>query len=198
MPQTTVPRDRTSPTQPFPTRPLPFDLQGSTEENLMTYTPVLHQRALDQLNAFVHGPLFTPPSLQGTITIPGNWGAASWGGASFDPDTGMLYVPSRTLMHLQRVVPGGPTDTVLFKLGSSVPRPAADAQPAPPQPGPATVDDLSLFKPPYSRVTAIDMNTGEYRWRITLGTLTTVAVAICFKTSQSRQDSAKAFDATIS
>jgi len=187
VPPTTVPRDRSSPTQPFPTKPPPFDLQGSTEENLLTFTPQLRQRALAVLRQFVHGPLFTPPALQGTITMPGNFGAASWGGASFDPETGILYVPSRMMVHFQQIIPGGPKETVLFRQGRPSPpptpasgtpnQPAAptpppaspNAEPPAPPPNPTLVDDLWLFKPPYSRVTAIDMNKGEHAWMTPVG-----------------------------
>ena len=72
VPQSTVPGERTSPTQPFPTRPPAFDLQGTTEENLIDFTPALRERALKQLKNFEHGPLFTPPSLKGTLHAPGH------------------------------------------------------------------------------------------------------------------------------
>lgn len=190
VPQSKVPRERSSPTQPFPSKPPAFDLQGSTEQNVLSFTPELRRRALEKLGQFVHGPLFTPPSLEGTLTIPGNFGAGSWGGASFDPETGMLYVPSRMMFHLQRIVPGEGTDTVLFRLGSGTPQPAtpsttdagnarppaAAPPPAPPSntpavppTNPATLDDLWLFKPPYSRVTAINMNKGEMAWMTPVG-----------------------------
>jgi quinoprotein glucose dehydrogenase len=166
VPQSTVPGEHTSPTQPFPTKPAAYDLQGSTEENLLNFTPELRQRALQKLNAFVHGPLYTPPSREGTITVPGNWGAGSWGGAAFDPETHVLYVPSRTLVHLQCVVPGSKEEKTDFKLGACT-APAGlatnDAFPL------ETLEGLSLFKPPYSRVTAIDMNRGEHVWMTPIG-----------------------------
>src|SRR4029077_17527632 len=72
VPRSAVPGERTSPTQPVPTKPPPFDLQGSTEENLIDFTPELRQRALEQLKTVDHGPLFTPPSLpKSYIQIPG-------------------------------------------------------------------------------------------------------------------------------
>ncbi|PYR51090.1 MAG: pyrroloquinoline quinone-dependent dehydrogenase [Acidobacteria bacterium] len=165
VPQSTVPGERTSRTQPFPTRPPAFDLQGAVEENLLDFTPELRQRALDQLRQFVSGPLFTPPSEQGTLSLPGNLGGANWGGAAFDPETSTLYVPSRT------------TPTVLY----AVPRVPGSSGPAPPPPAAGagatprnlstllTVDGLPLFKPPYARVTAINLNTGEHRWTAALG-----------------------------
>jgi quinoprotein glucose dehydrogenase len=160
VPRSTVPGEQTSPTQPFPTRPPPFDLQGSTEENLMDFTPELRQRALDQLKAFEHGPLFTPFSLpRSNILIPGIAGGANWGGAGFDPDTGLLYVPSRlapTVITLTNVDPKqGNMRYVRADLGTGT--------------GPDMIEGLSIFKPPYSRITAIDLNKGEHRWMSPVG-----------------------------
>ena len=157
VPQSTVPGERTSLTQPFPTKPPPFDLQGATEENLLDLTPELKERALQQLQQFEYGPLFTPAVLNDTVVLPGALGGANWGGAGFDPDTGVLYVPSRTVPWVYRVVPGDPTRTNFFYLrqggGGSV----------------LTLDGLPIFKPPYSRLTAIDMNSGEQLWMAPLG-----------------------------
>ena len=164
VPQSAVPGERTSRTQPFPTRPPAFDLQGAVEENLLDFTPELHRRATDQLKQLVSGPLFTPPSEQGTLSLPGNLGGANWGGAAFDPETGTLYVPSRTTPTILRAVPRVP--------GASGPaQPAgASAGGVPRDPSTLlTVDGLPLFKPPYARVTAINLNTGERRWTAALG-----------------------------
>jgi quinoprotein glucose dehydrogenase len=160
VPRSTVPGEQTSPTQPFPTKPPPFDLQGSTEENLMDFTPDLRQRALEQLKAFEHGPLFTPFSLRkSNILIPGIAGGANWGGAGFDPDTGLLYVPSRlapTVITLTNVDPKqGNMRYVRADLGTGT--------------GPDMIEGLSIFKPPYSRITAIDLNKGEHRWMSPVG-----------------------------
>ena len=92
----TVPGERTARTQPFPTKPPAFDLQGSTEDNLIDFTPELRKRALEKLNALEHGPLFTPLSAtKANVLEPGIAGGANWGGAGFDRETGVLYVPSR-------------------------------------------------------------------------------------------------------
>jgi quinoprotein glucose dehydrogenase len=160
VPASTVPGERTSRTQPFPTKPAPFDLQGSTEENLLDFTPALRQRALDQLNTFEHGPLFTPLSLtKSNLLVPGIAGGANWGGAGFDPDTGVLYVPSRTeptVITLTAVDPKqGNMRYVRAPLGTGA--------------GLERIEGLSIFKPPYSRITAIDLNTGEHRWMSPIG-----------------------------
>ena len=157
VPQSTVPGERTSPTQPFPTKPPPFDLQGAVEENLIDFTPELRKQALDQLHNFEHGPLFTPSSLNTTVFLPGLLGGANWGGAGFDPETGVLYVPSRTDPWASRVVRGDPTRTNFLYIrqggGGDV----------------LTLDGLPIFRPPYSRLTAIDMNKGEHLWMAPLG-----------------------------
>jgi quinoprotein glucose dehydrogenase len=160
VPGSTVPGERTSPTQPFPTKPPPFDLQGSTEENLIDFTPELRKRALDQLKTFEHGPLFTPISLsKSNILIPGIAGGANWGGAGFDPDTGILYVPSRTaptVLTLTKVDPKqGNMRYVRADLGTGA--------------GLDMIEGLSIFKPAYSRITAIDLNKGEHRWTSPVG-----------------------------
>ena len=160
VPASTVPGERTSTTQPIPVKPAPFDLQGSTEENLLDFTPELRTRAQEQLKTFEHGPLFTPLSLaKSNLLVPGIAGGANWGGAGFDPDTGILYVPSRTdptVITLTQVDP---------KQGDMRYQRAALGTGA----GLERIEGLSIFKPPYSRLTAIDLNTGEHRWMAAVG-----------------------------
>ncbi len=159
VPTSTVPRERASPTQPIPSRPPAFDLQGTTEDNLIAFTPELKARALEKLGLFEHGPLYTPPSLKGTIILPGMFGGANWGGAGLDPETGVLYVPSRMFPSVNRVVAQDATRTnLLYRNGGR--GPSVDD---------AAIDDLPIFKPPYSRVTAIDLNRGEHAWMAPLG-----------------------------
>ena len=152
-PPSTVPGEQAAPTQPFPTRPPPFDLQGAVEDNLIDFTPELRRRALEQLRQFEHGPLFTPPTERGTLMLPGLLGAASWGGAGFDAETGILYVPSRTSPSVAR--PSGPGAP---RRGSPI-MARADT----------TIEGIPLFKPPWARLTAIDMHRGEILWVSPLG-----------------------------
>jgi quinoprotein glucose dehydrogenase len=101
VPASTVPGEKSSPTQPFPTRPPAFDRQGITEADLIDFTPELKAEALAIFKQYRTGPMFTPPSIvgegpndtKGTIQLPGSVGGADWTGAAFDPETGMLYVP---------------------------------------------------------------------------------------------------------
>jgi quinoprotein glucose dehydrogenase len=164
VPPSDVPGEKASPTQPFPTRPAPFEAQGLTTDDLIDFTPELRAKALEVVKNFKIGPLFTPPSLlvqngnQGTLGRPSASGGANWSGAAVDPDTGMLYVPSRNSLGIFRLEP--PTPDQKSNLRYMEARGGAN---------PAMPDGLPLFKPPYSRMTAINMNTGEHVWMVPLG-----------------------------
>ena len=102
VPQSNVPGEKTSPTQPFPTKPLPFDRQGVTIDDLIDFTPALRAQAIEQVKAYKIGPLFTPPALAtpdgpiATLMLPAEVGGANWPGGSFDPETNRLYIHSHT------------------------------------------------------------------------------------------------------
>jgi quinoprotein glucose dehydrogenase len=155
--QSTLESERTWPTQPFPTRPAPFDRQGITEKDLIDFTPELHAEARAILSKHHHGPLYTPPVEGTTIMLPGWIGGASWAGAGFDPDTGLLYVPSITAPFIVTLSRPDPAKSDLKFTA----RPPAYAE------GPR---GLPLTKPPYGRVTAIDLASGEHGWMSPLGT----------------------------
>ena len=164
VPQSDVPGERTAPTQPFPTKPAPFEYQGVTLDDLIDFTPELRAEAVKTIQKFRIGPLFTPPSLdaqggtQGTIERPGEGGGANWQGAAVDPETGILYVPSRngfSVIHFYTPeAEKGGTVRFTHKPGGEVPR------------GP---QGLPIFKPPYSRMTAIDLNKGSHLWTSPIG-----------------------------
>jgi quinoprotein glucose dehydrogenase len=157
----TVPGEEASPTQPFPTRPPAFERQGSTADNVIDWTPELHAEALTILEKYEHGPLFTPPSVRGTLQLPGSAGGGNWGGAAFDPESGVLYVPSMTVEIIASIVKGDPTRTELAWVG--------DRQFGYGLMEPLGPRGLPLFKPPYARVTAIDLRRGEILWQSPLG-----------------------------
>lgn len=159
VPQSGTPGEKTALTQPFPTKPPAFDRQGATIENLIDFTPELRAEAIAITDRYVIGPMFTPPSVRGdgpndkrgTIQLPGSQGGADVQGGAFDPETGYLYIPSITSPFVADVLEGNPDRTNLaFVKGSRQwiggPR------------------GLPLFKPPYGRITAIDMNRGEIVW----------------------------------
>jgi quinoprotein glucose dehydrogenase len=161
VPQTTVPREWTAKTQPFPTKPPAFSLQGTTEENVIDFTPALRRQALEQLQNFQYGPFYTPPSEKGTIILPGYQGGANWGGGAFDPETGMFYVPSRLQSDVLRLAPGNPARSNFFYDSGGTGGPNLTAL--------QRIEGLYIFKPPYSKVTAIDMNKGEIAWTSAIG-----------------------------
>jgi quinoprotein glucose dehydrogenase len=157
VPASDVPGERASPTQPVPSKPAPFEYQGVTVDDLVDFTPEMRQMALSAVKAFRMGPLFTPPSLEGTIVRPGTVGGANWSGAAVDPETGMLYVPSRNGFAVVTLVKPDPAlDSNLLYMQA-------------PGRSPQMPQGLPLVKPPYSRLTAIDMNTGDHAWMIPAG-----------------------------
>jgi quinoprotein glucose dehydrogenase len=145
------------------TKPAPFEHQGITEDDLIDFTPELRAEALEIAKRFRMGPLFNPPSLAdasdgtgGAFSVPGAWGGANIpGGASVDPETGMLYVATVRGSSVYAMVPGeaqGSNAGYVSKSGAG-----------------ARVQGLPLLKPPWTSIVAIDMNTGEHAWRIPNG-----------------------------
>ncbi len=164
VPGSDTPGEWISPTQPFPTKPLPFDRHGITEDDLIDFTPELKAEALEIVEPYILGEIFTPPSIRGdaatdtkgTLQLPGSVGGAEWGGAGFDPATGMLYVPSVTGAFAADLTPGNPDRmNVRYTRGTR-------AFPDGPR-------GLPLTKPPYGRITAIDMTTGDHVWMVPNG-----------------------------
>jgi quinoprotein glucose dehydrogenase len=158
VPLSDVPGEVASPTQRFPTRPPPFERQGTLEEHLVDLTPELRAKARERFRRWRTGPLFTPPSLEGTLMLPGPSGGASWQGAAADPD-GVLFVGSVMMPAVVSVLPGGGPGGRKFRYvaGLSLSLPGWITK------------RISIFQPPYSRITAIDLNRGEIRWQIPNG-----------------------------
>ena len=161
VPPSNVPGERTHPTQPFPTKPAPFERQGMSEEDLIDFTPEIHAAAAEIASKLVLGPIFTPPIVKGTdgkdatVFLPGAGGGANFPGANVDPDTGILYVPSHTRPYAMSLVePDDPESDWPYVI--NVQRNI----------GPM---GLPLTKPPYRRITAIDLNTGEHVWQTAFG-----------------------------
>ena len=156
VPQGDVPGEWYSPTQPFPTKPPPFDLQGVTEDDIIDFTPELRAEAMQIIEESARfGPLFEPPAVAGTrkpvIQAPGTGGGINWPGSAVDPETGRLFVPSQTRLRTVELVPYEAPATVGYFTDPW----------ARPIPGPR---GLPIVKPPYKRITAFDLNTGEQLW----------------------------------
>ena len=174
--ETNLPGEVPSLTQPFPTKPAPFDYQGITLDDLVDFTPRVRQMAVDAVDGYRLGPLFTPPTrpveggVQGTLMRPPDNGAAGWAGAALDPVTGMLYVPSRNNAVVIPLYAPDPAQgaSVPFTHGAPEAERLARAREGR-RAGPQMPQGLPLVKPPYSRITAIDMNTGNHEWMVPLG-----------------------------
>jgi len=164
VPSSNTPGERTAATQPFTTRPAPFDRHGLLIDDLIDFTPELRAEAVAIARRYVIGPIYTPPSIKGpgptdtkgTLQMPGATGGAEWGGAPFDPETGIMYVPSITGTFAADLLPGDPAKTNLrYTRGSR------DLVEGP--------QGLPITKPPYGRITAISLNTGEHLWMVPNG-----------------------------
>jgi len=189
--QSTVPGEKTSATQPFPTKPPAYDRQGSSVDDLIDFTPELRAEALKLASRYKMGPVFTPPVVSkiegplGTLAMAVNSGGTNWPGGSFDPETHMLYVFSQSQMGSLGLVPGDPklsgdfawiqgnAATGARTSGGAGADAGADRAPAAPAAenagGGLTVRGLPLVKPPYGRISAIDLNKGEIRWQVAHG-----------------------------
>jgi len=160
VPRSDVPGEWTSPTQPIPTKPAAYDRQGFTEDDVIDFTPEIRAAALAELDGLRLGPIYTPASLtdasdgtRGTLMLPNYGGGTNWEGGAADPVTGMVYIPSNTSPAIAAVRQDSGTDVGYVFAGGQVPQPLG----------------LPLAKPPWSRITAIDMNTGEHAWMVANG-----------------------------
>ncbi len=169
-----VPGERASPTQPVPSLPAPFAKQGFTEADVVDFTPQIRARALDIVRQYRLGPMYTPPSVQGTIVMPGAIGGAGWGGGAFDPESGIIYIKATNSPALYRIFKTpSPSDTVDANYMVDLPHSSLSLSIEAPSDTvgehQAPVTDIPIVKPPYGTLTAIDLNTGAQRWQITLG-----------------------------
>ena len=161
VPPSDIPGERAALTQPFPTKPPAYDRQGVSVDDLIDFTPELHAAALEAIKPYHIGPLFTPATLQhapdgtkGLISLPGSLGGADWEGGAADLETGIVYVGSHTAPSILAMGRDSVhSDMNVVNLGG----------------GPPTVQGLPLLKPLYSRITAINMNRGDFLFQIPSG-----------------------------
>ena len=173
--QSTVPGEETSPTQPFPTKPPAYDLQGASIDDLINFTPELRAEAAKIASKYKLGPVFTPGVVSkpegpyATLALATAGGGTNWAGGSYDPETHIAYIPSQRAMTPIGLVPGDPSRTdMMFMSGSAAPRTGSGGGGEGAGPG-LTVQGLPLVKPPYGSISAIDLNKGEILWQIANG-----------------------------
>ena len=180
-----VPGEWYSPTQPFPTKPPAYDLQGVLTDDLINFTPELRAEAVKLVSRYKLGPMFTPgvlskwPGPLATLTAATAGGGSNWPGGAYDPATHIFYVESQSVVTPIGLVPGGTRSDMNFISGqarSPDPTPAGASSTAAGGAeggegggGGLTVQGLPLLKPPYGRLTAIDLNKGEILWQVAHG-----------------------------
>lgn len=155
VPQSTVPGEKTSPTQPIPTKPPPFAALGLTEENLIDFTPEIEREARRIVSEYGFSPVFTPPTEKGVFMTPGDGGGANWPGAALDPATSILYVSSMSHTMILKVIKPDPNRSNMDYVVS------LDRIRGP--------FELPLLKEPASRITAVDLKTGTHAWMTPMG-----------------------------
>ena len=164
VPPSDIPGEVLSPTQPHPTKPPDFDQQGIGPDDLIDFTPELRERALEVLNKFRYGrSIFTPPSVgtadgtYGTLQVPASTGGVNWPGGSFDPETGIFYQYSKTEITNLGLVNDPDRSDMNFIRGR--PEGVSARQEA------LNIEGIPIIKPPWGRISAIDLNRGEILWQ---------------------------------
>ena len=171
VPQSDAPGEKTWATQPFPTRPAPFEMQGITEDDLNDLTPEIKKEAIAIAKQYRMGPLYTPPSLwaapdgtKGAFVVPGaNGGANIPGGAAVDPETGIIYVATERGHSVIALIPGSERGKVIGGSNSNMNYVSR---------GPGGIrgpQGLPLLKPPFGSIVAVDLNTGDHLFRVPNG-----------------------------
>ncbi len=162
-----VPGELLALTQPFPTKPPAYDRQGISEDDLIDFTPALRAEALELVAKFRLGPIFTPPVVAdpdgsyGTLMLPSTGGGTNWPGGSVDPETGIFYQFSFTNVVSLGLVNDPARSDMDFIRGN----PAGVA----PRDRSLNIRGLPLVKPPWGRISAIDLKTGDIIWQIAHG-----------------------------
>ncbi len=185
-----VPGEWYSPTQPIPTKPPAFDRQSVKDDDLIDFTPAIKARAKEIADHYVRGDVFTPPTLSqydgkwGTLGLPGAQGGCNWPGGAFDPETKIAYIYSKTQPAVFGVVHRDGSDFEYVHGNALMPAMATNNQnvgtaasagsvpselSGPLRPGIATVAGLPIVKPPYGRITALDLKGGSIAWQVAHG-----------------------------
>ena len=172
VPKSDMPGEKASPTQPFPTWPKPFARQSFTEADINPYVPKADQDKLHELFKTARNEgLFTPPSLQGTISMPGNNGGANWGTSAIDPVHQRFFVMAKQLPTFDKLFPDRRPAAL-----EAMPNGGGDVTPyKSPVNFMLQSNGLPAIGPPWSTITAYDMNTGKILWQVPDGDIAALA-----------------------
>ncbi|MBD93561.1 MAG: quinoprotein glucose dehydrogenase [Acidobacteria bacterium] len=163
----TVPGELLALTQPYPTRPPAYDRQGVGLDDLIDFTPELRAEAEQIVSNYRVGPIFTPPMVSvpegpwGTLMLPSQAGGTNWPGGSLDPETGIIYLYTYTQVVSLGLINDPERSDMDFIRGRTSEVTARDAA--------LTIDGIPIIKPPWGRITAIDLNRGEILWQVPHG-----------------------------
>lgn len=167
--QSEVPGEVLSPTQPFPTKPPAIDRQGIGIDDLIDFTPELRAKAVEIASKYTLGPIYTPPTVAdpetgnfGTLIVPAATGGVNWPGGAVDPETGIMYQYTKTEVTALRMV-NDPEASDMDYISSRRLRGVSPADLA------LNVEGLPLVKPPWARISAVDLNKGEIVWQVPHG-----------------------------
>jgi len=177
-----VPGEQTWPTQPFPTAPPPFARQSFTADDINPFLPEAEQAELrERMAGYRNEGLFTPPSLRGSIQMPGHNGGGNWGSSAIDPTRGTMYIVSKEIPTLLTLIEPGAGGRG-GRGGRGGGRGRGGPPPPPPNAGGAFVpytspydfmlmptNGLSSIGPPWSQLTAYDLNEGTILWQVPHG-----------------------------
>lgn len=155
VPASDVPGEEAWSTQPIPVKPPPFAVQHFDETNVTNIGEENQEYVLKQLKEVRAGSAFLPPSLEGSVVIPGFHGGANWSGASFDPESGILYLNSNNVPNLMTLIPADPGARYRYRHKGYIQMRDHEGYPA--------------IKPPWGVLNAIDLNQGTITWQVPLG-----------------------------
>jgi quinoprotein glucose dehydrogenase len=170
VPASDVPGEEAWPTQPFPVRPPPLAPQKLSPEDAWGLTPFDRAACRERMESLRSEGIFTPPSLQGTIVFPGNAGGTNWGSVAFEPERGLLLVNTSRVVHVVRLVPRADYEATKAANRSKEVSPQAGTPYGMMREVLLSPLDLPCNPPPWGRLAAVDLGTGEIRWEVNLGT----------------------------
>lgn len=176
VPKSDVPGEEAAATQPFPVKPAPVSLQKMTADDAWGIDEADRKWCHDEISKLRTGPIFTPPSLQGTLSMPGNVGGQNWGGMAYDAVHDLLILPQNHIAAEVRLIPRADYESLRDSRGRKI---DGDWEFAPQRGAPygmmrrLLLSPKRLFctPPPWGTLLAIQASTGDKKWEVPLGQL---------------------------